>query len=131
MKSARNAALLSICLGLALQGCALLAAGAGGAAIGAGAVAYREGKLETTYPATLDKTWEAALASLQSLQIPLESTRKDNTGGEIRARRPDETPVTLELETAGPETTRATIRVGLLGDEAVSREISREISSKL
>jgi len=51
-----------LCAGLMLQGCLLLAVGAGAGA-GAGTLAYVRGELQTTYAASLNRTWDAALGA--------------------------------------------------------------------
>jgi hypothetical protein len=114
-----------------LQGCVpLLAVGAGAVAAG-GTVAYVNGDLETTYPAALNRTWDATMGALQDAQLRITDTQRDATQGTIKAQQADATPVTVSLETAGPNTTDVKIRVGTFGDEEVSRTINRRLAARL
>ena len=108
----------------------MLAVGAGAAA-GAGTVAYIKGELQTNYASPLDETWQAALSALQDLGYRIISSQKDGTEGEIEARRIGGDKVRVGLSVSGPETTLVKIRVGVFGDEAVSRTIERKIASGL
>ncbi|TSC92703.1 MAG: hypothetical protein CEN91_375, partial [Candidatus Berkelbacteria bacterium Licking1014_85] len=68
-------------MSLVLQGCMLLAVGAGAAA-GAGTMVYIEGEFQTTYAASLDRTWNAALEALKGLDFRIIGTQKDETEGD-------------------------------------------------
>jgi len=107
-----------------------VAAGAGAAAA-AGTVAYVEGELDTTYAASLDRTWNATMAALKDSQLGITDQKKDVAHATIKARRGDNTPVTVSLDQAGPNTTSVKIRVGTFGDEEASRAINRRIAARL
>ncbi len=124
----KGIALLLLSLVLILQGCVAAVIGAGA---GAGTIAYIKGELQTTYAASLNRTWEATLAALNDLEIKVHSTQKDATEGVIEASKADGTKVKLNLKPASPDTTIVKIRVGILGDEEVSRIISHQISKRL
>ena len=115
---------------LMLQGCMLLALGAGAAA-GAGTVAYVKGELQTTYAASLDRTWNATLETIKDLDFRIIATQKDETEGDIEAKKIGGDKVRIVLSIAGPGTTLVKIRVGIFGDEAASRAISNRIASRL
>jgi hypothetical protein len=122
--------LVLVALGLILQGCApaLLATGA---AAEAGAVAYANGNLETTYAAPFDRTWNATLETLREIHIPVTDTDRDIASGTIEAERSIEKEVTVKLESAGTNTTSASIRVGALRDEELPRAIYSRILTNL
>jgi hypothetical protein len=130
MKAMAGMVLVLISMGLMLQGCLLLAVGAGAGA-GAATVAYVKGELKTTYAASLNRTWDATLSALKDLRINVYSSKKDVTEGDIEATKADGTKVKINLAPAGPDTTSVSIRVGIFGDEEVSRVINRQIASKL
>ncbi len=130
MKTIARMILVLIGMGLMLQGCLLLAVGAGAGA-GVATIAYVKGELRTTYAASLDRAWEATLSALKDLQIPVRSSNKDATKGDIEATKADGTKVNVTLEPGGPDTTTVKIRVGTFGDEEASRMINRKIASKL
>ena len=119
-----------VSMGLMLQGCVLLALGTGAAA-GAGAVAYMKGELRVTYTAPLDRTWEATLGALDDLGYGILTSQKGESGGEIEAKKVGQDKVTVGLSISGPGTTLVTIRVGIFGDEEVSRTIQGKITSRL
>jgi hypothetical protein len=115
-----------------LQGCAGLFAAGAGAAAGAGTAAYVSGSMETTYAASFDRTWDAALGAVEDANLRLTETDKaTTTKGTIKAEQGDGTPVTLALEQAGPNTTEVKVRVGTFGDEEASKVIHRHIASRL
>ena len=119
-----------VSMGLMLQGCVLLALGTGAAA-GAGAVAYMKGELRVTYTAPLDRTWEATLGALDDLGYGILTSQKGESGGEIEAKKVGQDKVTIGLSISGPGTTLVTIRVGIFGDEEISRTIQGKITSRL
>lgn len=124
-------AVLLLLTGWLLQGYVALVAAGAGAGAGAGAVAYVRGELQTTHPASPDRTREAALGALNDLAIPVKSAKKDALGGSIEATRADGTAARVILESAGPGATAVKIRVGMLGDEEASKAIHRKIAERL
>jgi hypothetical protein len=118
-------------LAIGLQGCTAALLG-GGAAAGAGAVAYSKGEYQRVYEAPVDRTAQAAVAALEQLDLVVdrrEQVAPDQT--RIEANKPDGTRITVALTPGGPETTMARIRVGVLGDEGLSRLIDRRIAENL
>ena len=102
-----------------------------GAAVGAGTVAYIKGELQTNYAASLDQTYQATQDALGDLDYRILSTEKDGTEGEIEAKRVGGDSVKVKLSVSGRGTTLVKIRVGIFGDEAVSRTLERKIASRL
>ena len=117
-------------MSLMMQGCMLVAVGAGAAA-GAGTVAYIKGELQTTYAASLDRTWDATLGALKDLDFRIIETQKGGAEGDIEAKRIGGDKVKVALSLAGPGATLVKIRVGTFGDEPTSRAISDKIASRL
>jgi hypothetical protein len=117
-------------MSLLLQGCMLLAVGAGAAA-GVGTMAYIAGEFQTTYAASLDRTWNATLEALKDLDFRIVATQKNKTEGDIEAKKIAGDKVRISLSIAGPGMTLAKIRVGFFGDETASRTISDKIVSRL
>lgn len=118
-------------MSLMLQGCVPLVAAGVGAAAGAGAVAYSEGALDTTYAASLNRTWDATMGALKDAQLSITEQQKDEAHATIKARRTDNTPVTVSLDRAGANATTVKIRVGTFGDEEASRAINNRIAARL
>lgn len=118
-------------LSLMVQGCVPLVAAGAGAAAAAGTMAYVEGELDTTYAASLNRTWDATMAALKESQLRIVEQQKDIAHATITARRVDNAPVTVSLDQAGPNTTSVKIRVGTFGDAEASRVINRRIAARL
>jgi len=119
---------IALGVSLMLQGCVPLVAA------GAGAIAYSEGSLDTTYSASLNRTWDATMGALRDSQLNITDQtdqQKDVAHGTMKARRGDNTPVTVSLDQAGPNTTTVQIRVGTFGDEEMSRALNRRMAARL
>ena len=117
-------------MSLVLQGCMLLAVGAGAAA-GAGTMAYIEGEFQTAYASSLDRTWNASLEAVKDLNFRIIATQKKETEGNIEAKKIGGKKVRIALSIAGPETTFVKIRVGVFGNEVASRALRDRIASRL
>jgi len=132
-RRAALAALLVMLLTLAVaaSGCGFLVGAGLGAGAAYGGYRYTQGAFETDYRHPLDQTYNATLASLKQMNMPVTKTQKDAVGAQIEANRSDGTPVTIDLKKTGPETTNATIRVGRIGDEDASRTIANRIAQDL
>jgi len=130
VKTTRAISFILLGMSFLLQGCILLAVGAGAAA-GVGAVAYLKGELQTTYAASLDRTWEASLDALKDLNYRVISSEKGGAEGNIEAKLVGGDEVKISLSIPGPGTTLVKIRVGVFGDESVSRTINSKIASNL
>jgi hypothetical protein len=114
--------------GSGLQGCAALLGGAAGA----GAGAYSKGDYERVYQAPVDRTAEATVSALEQLQVTVD--RREQVApdkAEIQALKPDGTRITIGLTPRGSDATFASIRVGVLGDEGLSRMIDQRIAENL
>jgi hypothetical protein len=117
-------------MSLGLQGCMLLAVGAGAAA-GAGTMVYFEGESQTAYASSLDRTWNASLEAVKDLNFRIIATQKKETEGNIEAKKMGGKKVRIALSIAGPETTFVKIRVGIFGDEMASGVIRDRIALRL
>jgi hypothetical protein len=82
----RTTAGIMLSASLLLHGCVPLVAAGAGAAVAAGTVVYVEGKLETTYPASFDRTWTATMAALQDSTLQITEANKKLTEGRIQAQ---------------------------------------------
>jgi outer membrane protein OmpA-like peptidoglycan-associated protein len=123
--------LLSLWCVFNLYGCAVAVIGIGAA--GAGAAAYFNGKLTKTYESEYHDTIAASSATLENLKIPITETVKDELKTEIKARRPDGTPIAVEIIRIEQDLTQVSVRTGSLGlwDKRVSEQIQGYISQNL
>jgi hypothetical protein len=116
---------------LVTSGCEVLLVSIGGAALGAGAVAYVRGELETTLASPLARVHAASQGALDDLQFAVSSSDRDAVYGEIRALTVDDRRIKLEMNARGKEVTELRIRVGMFGDEEVSRRILDRLKARL
>jgi outer membrane protein OmpA-like peptidoglycan-associated protein len=114
----------------AVHGCAVAVIGLGA---GAGAVAYFNGKLTKTYESDYHETVRAGKDVLKRLKIPVSETISDELKTEIKAKRPDGTPVTIEVVRIDQNHNEVSVRTGALGvwDRRVSEQIHGFIDSAL
>ena len=110
--------LLALVLG---SGC--VAALVGGAAAGAGTVAYVRGELKSSEKVTLDVAYTAALEAMKDLQMTLEMQKKDAHSRTVKAHMAETTTIHNSVSKTGPAETRIRIRVGTFGDQTWSRSI--------
>jgi hypothetical protein len=110
-----------------LSGCAPLIFFGAGTAAGVAGFKYYDGALSVIYQAPYMDTWDAALNALSQMNLKVEKSNHDLNKGEIVARRPDGTGVTISIEYKSPNETQAVIRVGFFGDEAASVAIKEKI----
>jgi outer membrane protein OmpA-like peptidoglycan-associated protein len=123
--------ILSLLCVFSLYGCAVAVIGMGAA--GAGAAAYFKGKLTKTYESEYHDTIQASSATLEDLKIPITETIKDELKTEIKARRPDGTPIAIEIIRIEMDLTQVSVRTGSLGfwDKRVSEQIQGYINQNL
>ena len=143
-------AVLAAACGLALatlnSGCfAVVAAGAG-----AGAVAYIRGDLESSVDAGFDKSVKAAERAIESpvdgnfdravrasqraieqLKFAKVNEKQDALLATLVARNADDKRIEIRVESDGTARTKLRIRVGVIGDEALSLAILEKIKGNL
>jgi outer membrane protein OmpA-like peptidoglycan-associated protein len=114
-----------------IYGCAVAVIGIGAA--GAGAFAYFNGKLTKTYESEYHEAIRASSVTLEELKIPVSETIADELKTDIKAARPDGTPVTIEVVRIDPTHTQVSVRTGSLGvwDRRVSEQIHGYIDEAL
>ena len=118
---------------------ALLAAGSGcavvvvGAVAGAGAAtyAYVNGEVQSTLPATMDKTWGATQAAMKDLEFKVTTTTKDALNAELNATTADGKAIKIKLKRVSDTATEVGIRVGKFGDKQASDLILDKIKQHL
>src|SRR3972149_3516137 len=110
------------------SGCAALLIGGGA---GAGTVAYLKGELKSTEEASIDKTWQAAQETMNDLEFVITSKEKDTFSAKLIAYRANDKKVEMYLQKASENTTEVKIRVGVFGDESLSRIILESLTKHL
>jgi outer membrane protein OmpA-like peptidoglycan-associated protein len=122
---------LSLLIVFSLYGCAVAVIGIGAA--GAGAFAYLNGKLTKTYESEYHDTVRASGTALEKLRIPVSEIISDELKTEIKARRPDDTPVEIEVVRMDQDHSQVSVRTGSVGvwDKRVSEQIHGYIDQNL
>lgn len=113
MDRAGKSVLLAI-LSLFLAGCAFLAAGG----MGVGTYAIVRGDLARLYGVDSDRAWEAALLTLEEMEMTVVDKTKGERSGKIVAKRFDESPVRIIVTQKAPDVTQLRVRIGPVGDRA-------------
>ena len=102
-----------------------------GAAAGVGTVLYVKGDLETAREESLDEVYAASIEAMEDLEFTVKEEQKDALQGKIEAEMADGKNVKIKVKTTKEGTTSLSIRVGLFGDEELSRLILEEIEGNL
>jgi hypothetical protein len=113
-----------------IGGCALFLVGAGVAA-GVGAVAYVNGELRVSEEATVNKVYNSCLKTMSELQFKVTDKQTDALAGKVLAKRADGTNITISFKRQTDTVTEIRIRVGVFGDESLSRLIHEKIKKNL
>ncbi len=120
--------ILAICLG----GCAapIVIASAAVPAVQAGTEAFVRGDLESAQIAPMESIYTAARQTLKDLEFPIVTERMGKNTAFIKAKELGGRPITVELERRSQQVTKTTIRVGVWGDQAISRLLLGEIQAR-
>lgn len=122
---------MNLCIAFAI--CVAFSAGcagailATGAAAGAGAYAYTNGELRVVEQVQLDHAWASTQQAAQSLELTPVSESKDGLTARMHAKGSDGKDIYINLRSENEGATQIRIRVGVLGDERLSRRILVEI----
>ena len=118
-------------LALAAQpGCTALIFG-GGAMAGAGIVAYAKGEISVTEDVNLSRVWSATQLAVDDLALTVVERQRDDLGAKLVALNRDSKRVSVRLERQPRDYTEIRIRVGIFGDEKLSRTLLSEIRQRL
>ena len=120
MKRLLCLAALALATTLLCSDCAVLLVGA---AAGAGGVAYVQGELKVTENIAHEPAGRAAEKALQDLKLVLIKHQPDGLSGSYEARTASDQKVTIKTRRIADKSPEIGIRVGLLGDETMSRQI--------
>lgn len=131
MKNKKSGIFALFCVFFLLaSSCAGLLVGAGAGA-GVGTYSYIQGNLKRNYEAPLEKTWKAALAALEELQLKPEAKKYDSFSGLIKGKMADEKNFEITLKRITDKSTEVGIRIGVFGDRQKSEVIHDKIASNL
>ena len=123
---------LLCCFLIGLSGCSRKWAVIGAvAAVGTGAYLYVKGDLKRNYEASIDKTWQAAVKSVEDLGLSTESKQNDAFNGVIKGKMADGKSFTVSVKRLGENLTEVGVRVGTFGNREISETIHDKILSNL
>ncbi len=113
---------------LVLQsGCVAVAVG--GAA--AGTVAYVRGDLQATLDASHERSLRATKRAIERMKYALVSERSDALAGQFIARTALDKKIDVLVTKESDKATKIRIRVGMFGDEQISRALLDAIKAQL
>jgi hypothetical protein len=115
------------CIAMLVQGCMLVAVGAGAA----GTVAYIKGDLEAVEAVSLNDTYRATEKAVEEMKLLVISKRKDSLGAVFKLRDTADKKITIKLTPSNESTTKISIRVGTFGNEAKSQMIYEKIKENI
>lgn len=104
---------------------------AGASVLQAGSSAFINGELEAAIPKPLPTVYDAADAALRELQFTMGQAKLGDYNGYIYAGETQKRRIEITVEKKSPVVTKVNIRVGLFGDQAISRLILATLQSKL
>lgn len=113
--------------------CSILAGCAGAVlagAAGAGSIAYIRGELKSVESASIDRVWAATLEASNEMGFTIVERDKDALTGRVKAVGAQK-DIYINIKSLGDRTTEIRIRIGVFGDETMSRRILDEIRDNL
>lgn len=109
------------------SGCTSTTTGPGGV----GVVAYGRGELSADVTHGLDAVFAASHRALNQLEIVKIDDRKSRVDAQIVSRTATDKKIVIDLERVTDSLTKVHIKVGLAGDETLSRLILEKIYAEL
>jgi hypothetical protein len=100
-------------------------------AAAAGIAIYSLGELRSIEQATVDRTWQAAQRAVEDLHYTITSREKDAVGAKLISRGAGDKKIEINLKKLSTETTEVRVRVGIFGDESLSRLVLKRIKKNL
>ncbi len=105
--------------------------GVGSDIAAAGTAAYIMGELRSMEQAPLDRTWQAAQKAVEDLEFTITSRQKEPLATKLIARGANDKKIEIRLKKASEDLTEVRIRVGILGDETLSRQVLERLKKNL
>jgi hypothetical protein len=101
-----------------------------GGAAGGGTIAYIKGELKSTEGVSLNRAWKATRIAMRDLEFLTEEMEKDAFDARLSARGAGGKNIKIALKKLSPTLTEIGIRVGLFGNESLSRQILEKIKRR-
>jgi hypothetical protein len=116
-----------VCIVFMSIGCAAVIVGG---AAGGGTIAYIKGELQSTEEVSLNRAWKATRIAMGDLEFLTEEMEKDAFDARLSARGAGGKNIKIALKKLSPTLTEIRIRVGLFGNESLSRQILEKIKRR-
>ncbi len=109
-----------------LGGCAA-ALIAGGVAIGAGAITFIDGELRVVEEVSYERVWEATQEAVKEMRLDIKEEKSDALSSKMLLLTASGKQVNIIVRNESVRAAKIGIRVGVFGDEALSRHILKQI----
>ena len=119
----------TILLAVALMGLGLSLSALGGCETSKPGVKDIAGTYSTIVSAAPDKATAAARKAVEDLKLADITSTATKVDGKVTARTAANDEITIEIEQAGDNVSKVSVRVGVTGDEAVSMQILDRIKN--
>jgi hypothetical protein len=86
--------------------------------------------VDRDYSKPADQVWSAAVDSVKQAGMRIETDRHDALGGELVARRPDNSEVRINVKSLDQNNTKVSVRVGS-GDKDLANNLQERIAEKM
>lgn len=127
MKQRRNLAAVALCsIPFAFGGCAA-ALIVGGAALGAGAITFIDGELRVVEEIPYERAWEATQEAVKEMRLDIKEEKSDALSSKMLVLTASGKQVSIIVRNESVSAAKIGIRVGVFGDEALSRHILQQI----
>jgi hypothetical protein len=93
-------------------------------------IAYIKGELKSTEGVSLNRAWKATRIAMRDLEFLTEEMEKDAFDARLSARGAGGKNIKIALKKLSPTLTEIGIRVGLFGNESLSRQILEKIKRR-
>jgi hypothetical protein len=103
-----------------------------GGGAGIGATKYMRGEMESSYAANMDTTWMACQKALKEVGIEINGSIQERPiHWMLQGRAKGGEKVRVTLDALSNKVTRVSVRIGIFGDEQISKKIHDAISRRL
>jgi hypothetical protein len=108
----------------------VVVASAGASALQYGTAAFINGELEAAHVADLPTVYEAALSTIRDLRFKEDYLALNDRTAYLHVREMTGRKIKIFLEARSPAVTKINIRIGVWGDQAISRLLLGEIQAR-
>jgi hypothetical protein len=95
------------------------------------AEAFIRGELKAARMVPMDDAWSAVVAAMNEPQVPIQTVRRGEYDAFVRGRAEGGPEIKVQVKAKSPMISKFEIRIGMAGDQAVSRLIMSRIDEQL